>query len=146
MEDPEGTSLGVHLECLLASGPALALVLHLPMKCGSCTPGLEFRCRIVSREEGCCVSWIPLGVERVACMTAAYLETSSRNLSSEGVSVIALTLRPFGICDGIPLLSTTCRGISLLYKSRIVQGRRACKLGELKRLLVKCINSLLDKA
>ena len=58
-------------------------------------------------------------------MTAAYLETSSRNLSSEDVLVTALTLRPFGICSGIPLLSPTCRGTSLLYKGRIVQGRRA---------------------
>ena len=57
------------------SGPALALVLHLPVMCGSRTPGLEFRCRIVSREEGYCVSWVPLGVERVACMTAACLKT-----------------------------------------------------------------------
>ena len=70
-----GTSLGAHLGCLFASGPALALVLHLPVKCGSRTPGLEFHCRIVSREGGYCVSWVPLGVERVACMTAAYLKT-----------------------------------------------------------------------
>ena len=90
---------------LLASGPALALVLHLPMKCGSRTPGLEFCCRIVSREEGYCVSWVPLGIERVACMTAAYLETSSRKLSNEDVLVVALTLCQFGICDDIPLLS-----------------------------------------
>ena len=55
-EDSGGTSLGVHLECLLASGPALALILHLPVKCGSRTSGLEFRCRIVSREEGYCIS------------------------------------------------------------------------------------------
>ena len=75
MEDSGGTSLRVHLGSLLASGPALALVMHLPVKCGSCTPGLEFRCRIVSREEGCYVSWVPLGVEREACMTAAYLKT-----------------------------------------------------------------------
>ena len=67
---PEGPS-----KALLASGPALALKLHLPVKCGSRTPGLEFRCRIVSREEGYCVSWVPLGVERVACMTAACLKT-----------------------------------------------------------------------
>ena len=86
------TSLRVHLGYLLASGPALALVLHLPLKCGSRTPGLEFRCRIVSRGEGFRVSWVPLGVERVACMTAAYLETSSRNLYNEAVLVIALTL------------------------------------------------------
>ena len=52
VEDSGGTSLRVHIGCLLASGPALALVLHLPVKCGSCTPGLEFLCRIVSREEG----------------------------------------------------------------------------------------------
>ena len=45
------------------------------MKCVSRPPDLEFRCRIVSREEGYCVSWVPLGVERVACMTAAYLKT-----------------------------------------------------------------------
>ena len=55
--------------------PALALVLHLPVTCGSRTPGLEFRCRIVSCEKGYCVSWVPFGVERVACMTAAYLKT-----------------------------------------------------------------------
>ena len=75
VDDSRRTSLRVHLGSLLASGPALALVLHLPVKYGSRTPGLEFRCRIVSREEGCCVSWVPLGVERVACMTAAYLKT-----------------------------------------------------------------------
>ena len=40
-------------------------------------------------------------------MTAAYLETSSRNLSNEVVLVIALTLCQFGICDVIPLLSPT---------------------------------------
>ena len=75
VEDSRCISLRVHLGSLLASGPALALVLHLPVKCRSRTPGLEFRCRIVSREEGYCVSWVPLGVERVACMTAAYLKT-----------------------------------------------------------------------
>ena len=58
-----------------------------PVKCGSYTPGLEFRCRIVSREEGYCVSWVPLGVERVACMTAAYLKTLAFNLSDEVVLV-----------------------------------------------------------
>ena len=86
---------------------------------------MEFRSRIVLREEGCCVSWVPHGVERVACMTAAYLETSSRTLPNEVVLVVAPTLCPFrtGICDGIPLLSPTC--ISLPYKGRIVQGRRA---------------------
>ena len=75
VEDSGCSSLRVHLGSLLASGPALALVLHLPVKCVSRTPGLEFRCRIVSREEGYCASWVPLGVERVACMTAAYLKT-----------------------------------------------------------------------
>ena len=57
---PEGPS-----RVPLASGPALALVLHLPVKCGSRTLGLEFCCRIVSREEEYCVSWVPLGVGRV---------------------------------------------------------------------------------
>ena len=94
VEDSECTSLRVHLGSLLASGPALALVLHLPMKCGSRTPGLEFRCRIVSREKGYCVSWVPLGVERVACMTAAYLKTLAFNLSNEVVLVIALNSVP----------------------------------------------------
>ena len=75
VEDSGCISLRVHLGSLLASGPALALVLHLPVKCGSRTPGMEFRCRIVSREEGYCVSWVPFGVERVACITAAYLKT-----------------------------------------------------------------------
>ena len=75
VEDSGCTFLRVHLGSLLASGPALALVLHLPVKCGSRTLGLEFRCRIVSREEGYFVSWVPLGVERVACMTAAGLKT-----------------------------------------------------------------------
>ena len=70
-----GTSLRVHLEYLLAIGPALALVLHPPIKYGSRTPGLEFCCQIVSREEGYCVSWVPLEVERVAYMTTAYLKT-----------------------------------------------------------------------
>ena len=69
-----------------------SLILPLSLKCGSRTPGLEFCCRIVSRGEGYRVSWVPLGFERVACMTAAYLETSSRNLSNEVVLVIALTL------------------------------------------------------
>ena len=101
MEDSGGTSLRVHLGSLLASGPALALILHLPVKCGSRTPGLEFRRRIVSRDEGYCVSWVPLGVERVACMTAAYLKTSSRTLSNGVVLVVALTLCQFGtgICE-----------------------------------------------
>ena len=62
VEDSGVTSLRVHIGSLLARGPALALILHLPVKCGSRTPGLEFRCRIVSREEGCCVSWVPLGL------------------------------------------------------------------------------------
>ena len=75
VKDSGCTSLRVHLGSLLASGLGLALVLHLPVKCGSRTPGLEFCCRIVSREEGYCVSWVPLGVEHVACMTAAYLKT-----------------------------------------------------------------------
>ena len=57
--------------------------------------------------------------------TAAYLETSSRTLRNEVVLVVAVTLCQFGtgICDGIPLISPTCRGIYLLYKGRIVQGR-----------------------
>ena len=107
MEDSGGTSLRVHLGSLLASGPALALILHFPVKCGSRTPGLEFRCRIVSREEEYCVSWVPLGVERVTCMTAAYLKTSSRTLPNEVVLVVALTLCQFstGMCDGILLLT-----------------------------------------
>ena len=105
VEDSGCTSLRVHLGSLLASAPALALVLHLPVKCGSRTPGLEFRCQIVSREERYCVSWVPLGVERLACMTAAYLKTLAFNLSNEVVLVIALTLCQFGICDSIPLLS-----------------------------------------
>ena len=87
VEDSGCTSLRVHLESLLASGPALALVLHFPVECDSRTPGLEFRCRIVSREEGYCVSWVPLGVERVACMTAAYLKTLAFNSSNEIVLV-----------------------------------------------------------
>ena len=53
------------------------------------------------------MSWVPLGVERVACMTAAYLKTSSRNLSNEVIVVIALTLCQFGICEGISLVSST---------------------------------------
>ena len=105
MENSGGTSLKVHLGSLLARGPALALILHLPVKCGSRTPGLEFRSRIVSRKEGYCVSWVPLGVECAACMTAAYLKNTSLNLSNEVVLVIALTLCQFGICDSIPLLS-----------------------------------------
>ena len=75
VEDSGCTFLRVHVGSLLVSGPALALVLHLPVKCGSRTLGLEFRCRIVSREEGYCVSWVLLEVERVACITAAYLKT-----------------------------------------------------------------------
>ena len=51
VEDSGGTSLRVHIGCHLTSGPALDLVLHLPVKCGSRTPELEFRCRIVSREK-----------------------------------------------------------------------------------------------
>ena len=43
VEDSRCTSLRVHLGSLLASGPALALVLHLPLKCGSRRLGLEFR-------------------------------------------------------------------------------------------------------
>ena len=60
-------------------------------------------------------------------MTAACLETSSRTLRNEVVLVVALTLYQLGtgICDGIPLLSPTCRGISLLYQGQIVQGQRA---------------------
>ena len=46
-------------------GPSGKCTRNLPVKCGSRTLGLEFRCRIVSREEGYCVSWVPLGVERV---------------------------------------------------------------------------------
>ena len=42
-------------------------------------------------------------------MTAAYLETSSRNLSNEVVLVIALTLCQLGICDGIRNLSAVQR-------------------------------------
>ena len=42
VEDSGCTSLRVHLGSLPASGPALALVLHLPVKYGSRTPGLEF--------------------------------------------------------------------------------------------------------
>ena len=48
-------------------------------------------------------------------MTAAYLEASSRTLPNEIILVVALTLCQFGtgICDGIPLLSPTCREGSL---------------------------------
>ena len=41
VEDSGGTSLRVHLGYLLASDPALVLVLHLSMSCGSRTPDLE---------------------------------------------------------------------------------------------------------
>ena len=105
VEDSGCTSLRVHRGSLLASGPDLALVLHLPVKCGSRTPGLEFCCRIVLREEGYCVSWVPLGVEGVACMTAAYLKTLALICLTKLFWVIALTLCQFGICDDIPLLS-----------------------------------------
>ena len=96
MEDSGGTSLRVHLGSLLASGPALALILHLPVKCGSRTPGLKFRSRVVSCEERYCISWVPFGVERVACMTAAYFKTFSRALPNEFVLVVALTLYQIG--------------------------------------------------
>ena len=105
VDDSEGTSVRVHLEYLLASGPALLLVLHLSMRCGSRTPGLEFRCRIVLREEGYCVSCVLLGVERVACITSEYLKTSSRNLYEiVCLFVVAPTLYQLDICDGIPFL------------------------------------------
>ena len=96
MEDSGGTSLRVHLGSLLASGPTLALILHLAVKCGSRTPGLEFRSWVVSCEEGYCISWVPFGVERVACMTAAYFKTSSRALPNEFVLLVALTLCQVG--------------------------------------------------
>ena len=105
MEDSGCTSLRAHLGSLLASGPALALVLHLPVKCGSRTPGLEFRYRIVSREEGYCVSWVPLGVERVACMTAACLKT-----------LVLICLCANSVYATVFLCCLQdCRGISLLY-------------------------------
>ena len=44
VEDSGGTSLRIHLRYLLANSPALVLVMHLPMKCGSRKSGLEFRC------------------------------------------------------------------------------------------------------
>ena len=66
------------------------------------------------------MSCVPLGVERVACMTAAYLKTSSRTLPDGVILVIALTLCQFGtgICDGILVL---CPSMYLLYKGRIIQ-------------------------
>ena len=88
VEDSGCTSLRVHLGSLVASGPALALVLYLPVKCGSRTPGLEFCCRIVS-----------------CSYDRHVLENTSLNLSNEVVLVIALTLCQFGMYDGIPLLS-----------------------------------------
>ena len=39
---PGALSLRVHIGCLPASGPALALVLHLPVKCGSRTLNWNF--------------------------------------------------------------------------------------------------------
>ena len=88
VEDSGCTSLRVHLGSLLASGPALALVLHLPVKCGSRTLGLEFRCRIVSREEGyLCKLGSTRGWTCMTCMTAAYLKTLAFNLSDEVVLV-----------------------------------------------------------
>ena len=65
VENSGCTSLRVHLGSLLASGPALALVLHLPVKCDSRTldPGISLSNRF-TRKRGC-VSWVPLGVERV---------------------------------------------------------------------------------
>ena len=126
VEDSGCTSLRVHLGSLLASGPALALVLHLPVKCGSRTPGLEFRCRIVSREEGYCVSWVPLGVERVACMTAAYLKTLAFNLSDEVVLVSSKLCANSVYATVFLCCLQDCRGISLLV----------CKLGELNVYLL----------
>ena len=51
VEDSGCTSLRVHLGSLLASGPALALVLHLPVKCGSRTldPGISLFLRPTRR-------------------------------------------------------------------------------------------------
>ena len=41
----------------------------------------------------------------MACMTAEYLETASRNLSNEVVYGSRSNTVPTGICDGIPFLS-----------------------------------------
>ena len=117
-----GTSPGAHLGCLLASGPALALVLHLPMKCGSRPSDLKFRCRIVSREKGYCVNWGPLGVERVACMTAACLKTLAVILSNKVVLVIALTPCHSVYVTVFLCYLQYCRGIYLLYKGWVVQS------------------------
>ena len=60
----------------------------------------------------------------MACMTAAYLETSSRNLSNEVVLVVTLTLCVNLVYATVFLCYLQgCRGISLLYKSWIVQSR-----------------------
>ena len=114
VEDSRCTSLRVHLGPLLASGPALALVLNLPVKCGSRTPGLEFCCRIVSREEGHCVSWVPLGVERVAYITAAYLKT---------LTLICLTKLFGNSSNSVPIRYVRRYSFAA---SKIVEGSLCC--------------------
>ena len=61
VEDSGCTSLRAHLGSLLASGPALALVLHLPVKCLA----WNFAAESFHAKKGICVSWVPLGVQRV---------------------------------------------------------------------------------
>ena len=114
VEDSGCTSLRVHLGSLLASGPALVLVLHLPVKCGSRTPGLEFCCRIASREEGYFVSWVPLGVERVAYMTTAYLKT---------LALICLTSCFGNSFDSVPIRYVRRYSFAV---SKIVEGSLCC--------------------
>ena len=76
VEDSGCTSLRVHLGSLLASGPALALVLHLPVKCGSRTldPGISLPNRF-ARKRGLCKLGSTRGRACMTCMTAACLKT-----------------------------------------------------------------------
>lgn len=47
------------MECLLASGPELVLVLPLRVKCCSRNLTWNFAAGLFSRGEGCCVSLVP---------------------------------------------------------------------------------------
>ena len=80
MEDCGGTSLRGHKGDLLASGPALVFVLHLGIRCGSRTPGLELLLDRFTRGRVLCEELSFTQGLRVVCITTECLETSSHYL------------------------------------------------------------------
>ena len=91
------------------------------------------------------MSWVPLGVERVACMTAAYLKILPVICRSYfGIISNSVPIPYMRRCSSV--IFNTVEESLCCIKVGLFKVGGLCESRELERLLVKCIYSLLDKA